>query len=74
MPTQLGDAWYMKLNFNKICFIFLLCLGISLGCFASAISLLTTNDALKYMLLLLTYFQGIILVKSVKKYDIVKKD
>ena len=73
MPAQLGDAEYMKLNFNKIIFILLLSLGISLGCFASAISLLTSYELLKYLLLFLTYFQGIILVRTVRKYNIFKR-
>lgn len=64
----------MKLNINKICFIFLLCLGIALGCFASAISLLTSDKVLQYLLLFLTYFQGVYLVKSVRKYKTFIKD
>ena len=65
----------MKLNLNKICFIFLLCFGIALGCYASALSLLTNNKVLQYTLLYITYFLGIYLVKTVRKYEIfIKKD
>ncbi len=61
-----------KLNLNKIVFMFICCIGIGLGCFASAISLLTKNILLQIMLLSLTYLLGIILVNIRKKYPLFK--
>lgn len=46
--------------------------GIALGCFASAISLLTKNIALQITLLLCTYFLGIMLVRVRRKYNLFK--
>lgn len=61
-----------KINVNKIIFMFLCSVGIALGCFASAISLLTKNIPLQISLLLCTYFLGIMLVKIRRKYNIFK--
>jgi hypothetical protein len=51
----------------------LACFGIALGCFASAVSLLTNNTVLEVFLLSLTYFEGILLVNVRRKYPILKK-
>lgn len=63
-----------KINLNKVFFIFLCSLGIALGCFASAVSLLTKNIPLEVTLLLCTYFLGIMLVRIRRKYKIIKTD
>ncbi len=52
-----------KEHINRIIFSFLCCVAIALGCYASAISLLTHYTWLSYLLLSLTYFAGILLVK-----------
>lgn len=61
-----------KININKIFFMFLCSFGIALGCFASAISLLTKNILLEVTLLFCTYFLGIMLVRIRRKYKILK--
>ena len=59
-----------KLNFNKVIFMILCCIGIGLGIVASVISLLTKNMPLQVMLLSLTYLLGIILVNVRRKYKL----
>ena len=63
----------MKINVKKVVLMILCSIGIGLGCFASAISLLTHNDFLKYFLLSLTYFTGIMLVRIRRKYPLMIK-
>lgn len=61
-----------KININKVIFMIICSIGIALGCFASAISLLTKNIALQVTLLLCTYFLGIMLVRIRRKYNLFK--
>ncbi len=61
-----------KINMNKVIFMIICSIGIALGCFASAISLLTKNILLQVTLLLCTYFLGIMLVRIRRKYDLFK--
>lgn len=63
----------MKINVKKIVLMVLYAIGIGLGCFASAISLLTRNQFLEYFLLTLTYLTGIMLVKIRRKYPLMLK-
>lgn len=62
-----------SLNINKLCFLILNSVGIGLGSFASAISLLTNNIYLESFLLLNTYFLGILLVYIRRKYPLFKE-
>ena len=48
-------------------------IGIGLGCFASAVSLLTQNKLLSYVLLTITYLTGIYFVKIRNKYNLIEK-
>ena len=61
-----------KININKVIFMFLCSFGIALGCFTSAVSLLTKNVMLQVTLLLCTFFLGIMLVRIRRKYNIFK--
>lgn len=60
----------MKINVKKVILMILLSIGIGLGCFASAVSLLTRNQFLEYFLLTLTYLMGIILISIRRKYPL----
>lgn len=63
----------MNLNYKKIGLMTLICIGIGLSCFLSAILLLTDYTLLKYVSLFLTYGLGIYLVNVRRKYSIIKK-
>lgn len=63
----------MKINVKKVVLMILSSIGIGLGCFASAISLLTRNQFLEYFLLTLTYLTGIMLVHIKRKYSLMIK-
>jgi len=63
----------MKININKVILMVLIGIAIGLGCFASSISLLTSNTTLSVFLLSLTYASGIYFVKIRNKYDLIKK-
>ncbi|MCI8778951.1 MAG: hypothetical protein HFI87_07370 [Bacilli bacterium] len=60
----------MKINVKKVILMILSSIGIGLGCFASAVSLLTRNQFLEYFLLTLTYLTGIVLVRVRRKYPL----
>lgn len=47
-------------------------IGIGLGCFTSALMLITKNIVLEILLLLCTYFLGIMVVKIRGKYNLYK--
>lgn len=63
----------MKINIKKVVLMILYSIAISLGAFASSVALLTNNDLLKYSLLLITYFSGIMLVRVRRKYPLIVK-
>lgn len=63
----------MKINVRKVILMILTGIGIGLGCFASAVSLLTQNKLLSYVLLAITYLTGIYFVKIRNKYDLIEK-
>ncbi|MCI9433885.1 MAG: hypothetical protein HFI86_01235 [Bacilli bacterium] len=61
----------MKINVKKVILMVLYSIGVGLGCFASAVSLLTRNQFLEYFLLTLTYLTGIVLVRVRRKYPLI---
>lgn len=61
-----------KININKIFFMILCSIGIGLGCFTSALMLVTKNILLEMLLLFCTYFLGVMVVKVRGKYSIYK--
>lgn len=63
----------MKINIKKVVLMILYSIAISLGAFSSSVALLTNNDLLKYSLLLITYFSGIMLVRVRRKYPLIVK-
>ena len=63
----------MKLNIRKVLLMTLMGIGIGLGSFASALSLLTQNKLLSYVLLTVTYLTGIYFVKVRNKYNLIEK-
>lgn len=60
----------MRLNINKIIYIILCSLGLALGIFTSAISLLTTNFSYNCILLLLTYYLAFRIANAIYKYPL----
>ena len=48
-------------------------IAIALSAFASAVSLLTNNDFLKYALLTITYIAGVMFVRVRRKYPLMLK-
>ncbi len=60
----------MKLNINKISYLLLCSIGIALGIFTSAVSLLTTYNIYSYAILFTTYYLVIKMAKAIRKYPI----
>lgn len=63
----------MKINIKKVILMVLYSIAIALSAFASAVSLLTNNDFLKYALLTITYIAGVMFVRVRRKYPLMLK-
>lgn len=63
----------MKINIKKVILMLLYSIAIALGAFASAVSLLTRNEFLEYLLLTITYIIGIMFVRVRRKYPLIIK-
>lgn len=63
----------MKINIKKVILMVLYSIAIALSAFASAVSLLTNNEFLKYALLTITYIIGVMFVRVRRKYPLMLK-